>query len=79
MSFKWRLPIFGQKERPPDDLEVEAMDRAQQSRRSFLRALGTAGAAAATAATGCSGGAWEDFFRQHYHRLDDEDRRAFTP
>jgi len=76
MSFKWRLPIFGQKERPPDDLEVEAMDRAQQSRRSFLRALGTAGAAAATAATGCSGGAWEDFFRQHYHRLDDEDRRA---
>ena len=68
---KKHLPIASELPTPEED---EAMARAQHGRRTFLQAVGIAGGAAA-AASACGSSAWEDFFRQHYHRLTDEERR----
>ncbi len=68
-----KLPLIDDvKQAPPPDLEAEAMSRAQEGRRSFIKSLG-AGATAGVLA-GCSTQRWEDFFHQHYHRLDKKDR-----
>jgi Fe-S-cluster-containing dehydrogenase component len=56
-------------------IALEGMAHAQHGRRTFLSALGVAGVTAATASA-CGSSAWEDYFRQHYRRLDDEERRA---
>ena len=52
---------------------ADAMDRAQESRRGFLRQLGV-GVAAAAASSACSD--WESYFGQHYKRLSERDKKA---
>lgn len=58
---------------------VETRLNEEGSRRTFLKVLGTAvGAGAAVAATGCGQGAPtnEEFFRQHYKKLTDDEKKA---
>jgi molybdopterin-containing oxidoreductase family iron-sulfur binding subunit len=47
------------------------------SRRAFLKVLGASAAATAVASTGCADTAptTEEFFRQHYKKLSDEDKK----
>jgi len=77
---KRRLPVIDQPTTstpPPSKDEQEAIVRAQTGRRAFLTAMGAAAAVAGGAiATGAASMSWEDFFRQHYLRLDDDARRA---
>jgi molybdopterin-containing oxidoreductase family iron-sulfur binding subunit len=74
---KRRLPILSDAAAgsPDDPLEAEASARHQQSRRTFLGAMGAAGATAAVAASGCGGPTLDSVFQQHYHRLTEADRR----
>ena len=55
---------------------VEARLDERGNRRNFLKIVGAAAASAATA-TGCGTGAptSEEFFRQHYQKLTDEDKK----
>ncbi len=71
---KRRLPIAEQAP-TPTEIEAEGMAQAQHGRRAFLTALGVA-SAGAVATSACGGNAWEDFFRQHYRRLDHDERVA---
>jgi molybdopterin-containing oxidoreductase family iron-sulfur binding subunit len=74
---KRHLPIAGQAapEASPDPALAQGMAGAQAGRRAFLGALGAIGAtAAAVTANGALSLHWEDFFRQHYRRLDDDER-----
>jgi len=80
-ALRRRLNVIGQapvQEEPADEPALaEAMERVQLTRRSFLERVGvSAGVTAAATATGCGGGAWEEFFQQHYKRLSDEDKRV---
>jgi molybdopterin-containing oxidoreductase family iron-sulfur binding subunit len=59
---------------PPSDDLARGLEEAQVGRRAFLAATAATGASALV--SGCSSGAWEDFARQHYLRLDDEGRAA---
>jgi molybdopterin-containing oxidoreductase family iron-sulfur binding subunit len=56
---------------------VEVRLNEQGSRRTFLRMLGVGAGAAAAASTGCGASAptTEEFFRQHYKKLTDEDKK----
>lgn len=83
-ALRRRLNVIGQgepAETPAAEPDVpglgEAMDRAQVTRRTFLERVGvSAGVTAAATAAGCGGGAWEEYFQQHYKRLSDADKEA---
>jgi hypothetical protein len=67
-------PPLSPEERVEKLVEVRLNERG--SRRTFLKMLGVgAGVAAATTGCGSSAPTTEEFFRQHYRKLTDEDKK----